>query len=379
MLPQPRSWLDLGPTSLSWGWLHRSGFFGDLPMEHEHRIGLGLLAGAVAIVGLWIDRRRPAQQVMALTALTIVALTIHVPGVERPFWQNVYQFVPAAGAIRGVTRIVMVLLIPAAAGLGAFVDGMLRLGVGRALTGTVVLLVIFEQAHALPSYDKRAVRDDVARIARDIDPSCVAFLWNPAAEDPDPYWKWPIDAMWAQMESGVPTMNGFSGQRPPGYPIDQVPLWGVAHELLIGEELDHWVTMNHLDASRICWVKGKSTKGADGARFVSQTVPTELHAGERAEASLTFQNIGRTSWRPHGKVRLGAQERVGTPCWGPARVELEHAVAPGETVTFTVPLHAPEETGIRHFRWQMVREGIHWFGTVNPVTQIRVLPRDPAS
>jgi hypothetical protein len=270
----------------------------------------------------------------------------------------------------------MILLIPAAAGLGAFVDAMLRLGVGRALTGTVVLLVMFEQAHALPSYDKRAVRIDVARIARDIDPSCVAFLWNPAAEDRDPYWKWPIDAMWAQMESGVPTMNGFSGQRPPGYPIDQIPLWEGAHELMIGEELDHWITMNHLDASRICWVRGKSTKGNDGARFVSQAVPTELHAEEHAEASVTFRNVGPTAWRPR-KVHLGTRRPGDILRWGPARIELERAVAPGETVTFRIPLRAPEETGIHSFRWQMVRKDIHWFGTVNPVTQIRVLPRDP--
>jgi len=103
----------------------------------------------------------------------------------------------------------------------------------------------------------------------------------------------------------------------------------------------------------------------DDARIIEILFPAELGCGVNFEASVTVENTGSTDWTRGGGYKLGA---VGDedPLLnnGDVRVWLadDVSIAPGEQHTFTIPLLGPDEAMSAMSDWQMVREGVRWFG-----------------
>jgi hypothetical protein len=101
----------------------------------------------------------------------------------------------------------------------------------------------------------------------------------------------------------------------------------------------------------------------DDAVVVAVDLPSWLMCGEPYLASVTVRNTGTTAWTPEAYA-LGA---VGDydDLEGPVRIALAagSSVPPGGEYTFTFVLRAPgprEEPALTD--WQMVHEGIGWFG-----------------
>src|SRR3990170_34696 len=72
---------------------------------------------------------------------------------------------------------------------------------------------------------------------------------------------------------------------------------------------------------------------ANGAQFISQSVPTSLAPGERAMVSVTMQNTGTTTWTDAEGYSLGSQNPQDNGLWtgdGRIRLAASAAVAPGE-------------------------------------------------
>jgi hypothetical protein len=114
------------------------------------------------------------------------------------------------------------------------------------------------------------------------------------------------------------------------------------------------------------------------AFFVSGGIASPLLPGTVVSTTLTFENIGGTTWTSGGAnpFRLGAQNPQDNTTWGTNRVELPHDVAPGEQVSFPMQLTAPTTPGTYHFAWRMVQEGITWFGDTSPDIPV-VVPAPP--
>ncbi len=99
------------------------------------------------------------------------------------------------------------------------------------------------------------------------------------------------------------------------------------------------------------------------AEFISQTVPDSISPGQTFEVSITYKNTGNKTWTSGSNYRLGTQAPQDNTFWnGINRVGLPHDVAPNEEVTFTVTLTAPEDEGVYVLQWQMVQDGVEWFG-----------------
>ena len=80
--------------------------------------------------------------------------------------------------------------------------------------------------------------------------SCDAFFINPAKDDPEP-WLTQVDAMAIGMVSNVPTVNGYSGNWPDGWPI--TPYWGGATP----ESVTTWIRENASNLNlRLCYFNG---------------------------------------------------------------------------------------------------------------------------
>jgi GH25 family lysozyme M1 (1,4-beta-N-acetylmuramidase) len=103
----------------------------------------------------------------------------------------------------------------------------------------------------------------------------------------------------------------------------------------------------------------------DGASVTSSSVPVGVLPGQSFTASITLKNNGTTIWTNTGATpyKLGSQSPQDNTTWGFNRVLMPSSpVAPGQSVTFSFTATAPAVPGAYAFAWQMVREGVLWFG-----------------
>ena len=76
----------------------------------------------------------------------------------------------------------------------------------------VVLLCLAEQGVTTSTFDAAANRAEIDGVANRIDRGRVAFYYLPIENEP--FYRHHLDAMWASLATGVPTVNGYSGHAP---------------------------------------------------------------------------------------------------------------------------------------------------------------------
>ena len=238
-LAKGQSWLNVGPDSWWWGGLVRSSP-GMRYQTAEQQYGIGLLTTAVVAFGFWRARHRGGVVVLGLTAVLLVLLATQLgPWREASPWNAIYAWVPGARGIRAVPRVGLVVLVAWAAGLALAVDALAR---HRPLTaGVLAVLCLVEQGVQGGAFTPALDRDRVNRIAREVAPGCAAFVYTPPP-DGWPPWRAQIDALWVADATGVPTLNGYSGNTPPG--------WGLEDCLVHGPD-----DRARLDAAVAAWVQ----------------------------------------------------------------------------------------------------------------------------
>jgi C1A family cysteine protease len=111
---------------------------------------------------------------------------------------------------------------------------------------------------------------------------------------------------------------------------------------------------------------------AHDARFAGQTVPASLVVGQTQGVSVTMRNVGTETWTAANSYRLGSQSPADNQIWGLGRVEMPHPVPPGDTVTFAFDITAPAGFTRAPFHWQMLQEGVEWFGDTSQRVQIPI-------
>jgi RHS repeat-associated protein len=106
------------------------------------------------------------------------------------------------------------------------------------------------------------------------------------------------------------------------------------------------------------------------AEFVSQIAPpSTLVQGKPYSYSVSMKNTGTTTWDSAGASphRLGAINSQDVNKWGANRLTLAAPVAPGAVGTFSYSglLPLASATGTFDFQWQMLQDGVEWFGKVS--------------
>lgn len=103
---------------------------------------------------------------------------------------------------------------------------------------------------------------------------------------------------------------------------------------------------------------------ADDAELVAATLPDALACGQQFAAAVTMRNTGTATWT-RDEHKLGIVDDS-DPLFtgGDTRVWLAEgeSVAPGEAHEFVFTLRAPLQPGVHITDWQMVHEGVQWFG-----------------
>ncbi|HTG14382.1 MAG TPA: NBR1-Ig-like domain-containing protein [Blastocatellia bacterium] len=108
-------------------------------------------------------------------------------------------------------------------------------------------------------------------------------------------------------------------------------------------------------------VTGGGGGAGNQAQFVSQTVPGAWVAGQTYSVIVRMKNTGTTSWIPSSH-KLGSQNPANNMTWGRNRATITKNVTPGSTAIFTFTVTVPIAAGTYNFQWQMIQEGVAFFG-----------------
>jgi subtilisin family serine protease len=98
------------------------------------------------------------------------------------------------------------------------------------------------------------------------------------------------------------------------------------------------------------------------SQIISNTIPTEMEKGKSYDVSVTVKNTGANTWTENDMDRLGAIDNGGPFAIPRQYLAAGESVAPGQTKTFTFKMTAPSTAGTYTTDWQMVRDGVTWFG-----------------
>jgi hypothetical protein len=113
---------------------------------------------------------------------------------------------------------------------------------------------------------------------------------------------------------------------------------------------------------------------ANDSRFIIQNAPVTMVAGGRYNVSVTFRNMGSSTWTAANGYKLVSQAPLNNTTWGMNEVPFPSSVAsvaPGADVTFSFTVTAPATPGRYRFDWR-VTQGTAGFGSFTPGLEISV-------
>ncbi len=100
----------------------------------------------------------------------------------------------------------------------------------------------------------------------------------------------------------------------------------------------------------------------------STSIPTTMLVGQSYPVTVTMQNDGSNNWTAAANYKLGSQNPADNTTWGLNRVNLsggDNITKPNNKV-FSFNVTAPAIPGNYTMQWQMVEEGVEWFGEMCP-------------
>lgn len=115
------------------------------------------------------------------------------------------------------------------------------------------------------------------------------------------------------------------------------------------------------------------TQPLRAATLVSQSVPTQMVSGMSYPVSMSFKNTGTATWTAAASYNLGAQTPRDNTTWGTHRATLSTSVPQNSTATYSFTAKAPATAGSYKFQWQLVQDGVAWFGPLSPLVTINVI------
>ena len=250
-LLQPRLGSLLYVWNQSWfySWMTTRTSLGQLPALHEQALGMGFLTTGVVLYTWVRNWGEPAARAIALVIFLLFLPVIMWPG-DLTLWPILHGQLPGLSALRATSRLGILLLIPASAALGVFLQQ-------RSLSGrrevwiAITALCLLEQGSDTRSFLKEPYQRVVQQIADNVDPEAEAFYYIGAGLTP--HWFSQIDAIAASQLAGVPTINMYAARTPKDYA--ELKLLSLAKNPAmvneIGLKLDKWIQAKGIDPDRV--------------------------------------------------------------------------------------------------------------------------------
>ena len=109
----------------------------------------------------------------------------------------------------------------------------------------------------------------------------------------------------------------------------------------------------------------------NNAQYWSQAVPTTWTPGQTYQVTINMKNTGTATWST-GTYKLGSQSPANNTSWGTSRATLSKSASPGTIASFKFNVTAPTAAGTYNFQWQMIQEGVGFFGDMSPNVPLTV-------
>ncbi len=250
--PSRRPEVVLGALSL---WLAATAW---LSVENAPWVFIMAAIGTVlgwSVAGTSRFRVSPVKR-SAIIGIALLPVSMHFGA--GSLWLLVSPWIPGSGAIRIPSRMVLLLLVPAALGLASLIE---RLDHGRraAAAWCLAMVCLAEQTGTTETFDRDASRRQIAKLARQVDRRAGAFYYRSQIST-DVHYYLQLDAMWAALESGVPTINGISGCAPTGWKnLDEA---GAPGRRTIAQAIHAWCDDHGLRRGDVQYI-GPQAHGAD--------------------------------------------------------------------------------------------------------------------
>jgi len=255
IMPTLGSWIYAGDTSLVYSWIKHFPLISRVNTFWERANGIGIATGVLMLAGAILWRRHPVVRIMTRATVVVLAVTFTIPG-GWTLWSLLCLHIPGAIALRAVSRWGVFLLFPWGVAVACCLDQIQRSRRWPVVIG-LGIVVILEQVIQIRHYDFQSFEREALSYTRQLKPECNCFLVSPALSERVDRLAVQVAAMWAQVISGVPTMNGHSGATPPGYSLDA----GVAtslNYLRTVEGISEWQERYPGTRLRLCWLRPDS-------------------------------------------------------------------------------------------------------------------------
>ena len=434
MLPSPLDYVNVGPKNWLWGRPLYATFtgLGSRPVAHELVKGfpVGLVLFFLVALFYCARKTRPYRVTTAsdgririladgnaidhdgrlsvlaagLGAAILLAWLLMLKIGDVSLWWLVAKAIPGANGIRAVFRFQHVLSFPlavvAAVGLQRLVKhiaGGARPKRTRKWMGCAVMCVLLGaeefNAGSVAYYGKQQQREMLARIQQP-PPQARVFALLPATGR----WKAPyvaqIDAMIIAQRFGLSTINGYSGQFPPG--------WGGIYDIDKPEYLPYlvrWIRHYNLDNQQLYfldpstggWLPAMSPDSPMthtqylmsaplgdrdfGLELRAEEVPSRWRKNEVRQCALRVKNNSRVPWSGIGSdfdlagrysIRLAYRWVEAGMVTGPLpgfnnRTGLPGAVKPQAEMSVPIEITAPSQPGKYWLEIEAVQELVAWF------------------
>lgn len=279
LAPRPLDLVNVGRDNVAWGWLVRPLLDGDERLDQLNRAvaptPLLFIVGVVATLALTrLVMERTSRIAPTGLAVGITAVVAAIMPIQFGFgglWAWAHRLVPGATALRVFARVEVVaallLCLTIACWLGARAESESDshdrdasndvesstkapaptpaarplAGIGPVMLG-VLAVICFEQLNTTGNFRQFDRSDELAMLADTSShpDGCDVFYITDAGREVTDHTL--ISAMLIAHERDIPTLNGYSGQRPPGW---QLLPWEDGYETSI----EDWVATENVDAS----------------------------------------------------------------------------------------------------------------------------------
>jgi len=233
MLPTLKSYL-IGDVSI---WTAFTGrWIDDVPMRYEHQLFFGIGPSLIFFLGLfsilkiknnYLSQGDPLLRVYGKAA--IYALLILFVMTLRVGNLSVYHLVtaiPGLESIQAVTRVILIMALPfglivaiACQSIMSYLNT--RLDSYKMMLGGLLLILLLGYEALFSIHTHRAISTWTARINPLLDSMKGVDISNKiifvSATSAEPYYLTELDGMIVSQILGIPTINGYSGNFPPGY------------------------------------------------------------------------------------------------------------------------------------------------------------------
>jgi len=218
MLPRPQSYFLADSSYLYKVW--NSNVFDGLPMRWEHQMFVGAATLSLILFGFIIGNYKDdgiTYNIMVGVIAIVFLSTLYIGGAS--VWY-LFHKLPLFSSIRAVTRIDQALLFPMGF-LAALAVHKMTIKYFWSSKATIVILLPLLLVEAGYSNMVTSPKEEWIHrleskkntLPKTLEENSILFF----AQKNEPFVYEEIDSMWLSALNGLPTLNGYSGNHPPGY------------------------------------------------------------------------------------------------------------------------------------------------------------------